>query len=710
MAALVAVVAGSGFLFAFYLKDPARGLPYRASFAHGTDGWQTYDGTWNAENGTMRNNSDERGAKLIGGSRYWRDYELSADVMLLGQNGDAGLVARASHAEPGVDAYHGYYAGLRTMDQSLVLGRADYGWQEFHPTPMPGGVNAFTWYHLTMRLDGCSLTAEARNLTTGQSASVQVNDPHCIPSGRIGLRSYAAGGEWRHVRTEPLNDARNRFLTRLTSWFPLPFFHRHARTAPSGVKSTLTSAEIYYRNEQTDAMLPGGGIRSSTRSIHSLRAIALAKPVTATVRGVVTLTAPALYVQDATGGVLVEAKSAPHLKIGDEVEVTGAAHMREFGATVTDASVRLLWTGVPLTPVSVTSGQAATGGFDATFVELQGTLVSKKAGADRAAVLHLDDSGQSFDAVLEPDPGQSMSRGLQDGSLLRLRGVCVVDPAYTHNLVPFVLLLQSGQDVHLLAEPPWWNMRHFLDLVLGVVALSIAAQFFYLRIVHWRMRAVLAERERLAHEMHDTMAQSFAGIAFQLHAIRNGLPPVNGALHQQLDLATEMVQHSHEEARRSIAALRPEGLASEGIVVALSGCAKRMVEGSAVSIETVCSGDVREVPLRTNDTFFRIGQEAIANAVRHANPTCLSLRLEYGASSVVLEIEDNGSGFNPEQTGPGFGILGMRKRAENIAAELNIASAPGRGTKVVVRAAIPSRGAGSVWLNRLWHGPGGERP
>jgi signal transduction histidine kinase len=710
LAALAAAVIGSGFLFAFYLKSPARGLPYRASFAHGTNGWLTYDGIWNAVNGGIQNNSDERGAKLIGGSRYWRDYELSADVMLLGKNGDAGLVARASHAEPGVDAYHGYYVGLRTMDQSLVLGRADYGWWGFRPTPMPGGVNAFTWYHLTIRLDGCTITAAAKSLTTGQSASTQVNDAHCIPSGRIGLRSYAAGGEWRNVRAQPLNNASSHFPTRLRSWLPLPFFHRLQRIAQPGAKCALTSAEIYYRNEEADAMLPGGESRSSTRSIHSLRSFARAKPAIATVRGVVILIAPALFVQDATGGVLVKANSATHLKIGDEVEVTGSAHVWEFGTTVTNASVRLLWTGVPLTPVSVTSDQAATGRFDARLVELQGTLVSRKADVGGSVLLHLDDNGQSFDAMLEPNQRQFMSRPLQIGSLLRLRGVCVVDPAYTHNTVPFILLLQSGQDVHLLAAPPWWNMRHFLDLVLAVLALSIAAQFFYLRIAHWRMRAVLAERERLAHEMHDTMAQSFAGIAFQLHAIRNGLPPVNRVLHQQLDLATEMVQHSHEEARRSIAALHSEALASEGIVLALCCCAKRMVKGSAVSIESYCSGDVRELPLRINDALFRIGQEAIANAVRHANPTRLSLRLGYGASSVVLEIEDNGSGFNPERIGPGFGILGMRKRAENIAAELKVLSAPGCGTTVIVRVAIPSRGNGTVWLSRLWHGPGGERP
>lgn len=704
----VAIFSGLCFwLFVLYLHSPLRGLPYRDSFARGdANGWHAFDGTWEVVGGNIRNNSDERGAKLMAGSRYWRNYLFSADVMLLGQNGDAGLIVRANHEEQGVDAYEGYYAGLRTMDQSLVLGRAGYGWEEFHPTPMPGGIHAFSWYHLAVTVQGCSITAQVKALANGEGASIQVKDANCIPSGRIGLRSYSAGGEWRNLLVQPVGLAKYRFLSQFNFLSHLANVLGGHDTSQAGVKSILTPADLYYRNEPTDAMLPAGatGLRSATQSIRSLRLVSQTKPVSATVRGVITLTTPALYVQDATGGVSVQAKSASHLKLGDEIEVTGKVHLREFSTSLTDASIRLLWAGVPLTPVSVTSDQAATGGFDALYVELQGILVSKKNGPANSIVLHLYDGGQSFDAVLNPEHGSFLSQQLEDGSLLRLRGICIVDPAYTRDRVPFVLLLRSSEDVHLLTDAPWWNLRHIVSLVLAVLALLLAVQFFYLRIVHWRMHAVMAERERLAHEMHDTMAQSFAGIAFQLEAIRNGLPPNNQPVHQQLDLASGMVQHSHEEARRSIAALRPESLTSAGILSALSSCAQRMVEGSFVIIESKSIGDPREIPLRIKDTFFRIGQEAIANAVRHAKPMRISLRLEYGRSSVQLEIEDNGAGFTPDIGHPGFGILGMRKRAENIAATLDIVSAPGRGTKIFVRAAMPARRPWTDWLRQFWRG------
>ncbi|HEY2360043.1 MAG TPA: hypothetical protein VGK36_02925, partial [Candidatus Angelobacter sp.] len=79
----------------------------------------------------MRNNSDERGAKTMSGNPRLKNYLMEADVQLLGQYGDAGLIIRATNEEEGVDAYDGYYAGLRDLDNTLILGRAGYGWIEF---------------------------------------------------------------------------------------------------------------------------------------------------------------------------------------------------------------------------------------------------------------------------------------------------------------------------------------------------------------------------------------------------------------------------------------------------------------------------------------------------------------------------------------------------------------------------------------------------
>ena len=123
------VVLGLGALVCIaYWHSPTRGLPYHDSFADSkAEEWHAFGGTWEVVNGSMRNDSDERGAKLLTGSTRWQNYSIEADVMLLGLGGDAGLIVRSSDEEEGVDAYNGYYAGLRTIDNSLALGRAGYG-------------------------------------------------------------------------------------------------------------------------------------------------------------------------------------------------------------------------------------------------------------------------------------------------------------------------------------------------------------------------------------------------------------------------------------------------------------------------------------------------------------------------------------------------------------------------------------------------------
>ena len=159
-------------------------------------------------------------------------------------------------------------------------------------------------------------------------------------------------------------------------------------------------------------------------------------------------------------------------------------------------------------------------------------------------------------------------------------------------------------------------------------------------------------------------------------------------LHQQLDLARELVRHSHEETRRSIAVLRPEQPGSDGLLTALRECANRLVEGGSVKIVATCSGEVAKTPLRVADALYHIGQEALANAVRHARPTTLRILLAYEKGAVQLRIADDGAGFVSADDLPGFGLLSMRKRAASVGATLQISSVPGQGTEVSVRSGL----------------------
>ena len=683
-----------------YRQRPGQGMPYHDSFAKGkADEWKALGGTWELVDGSMRNDSDERGAKLLTGSSQWSNYSIEADVMLLGLGGDAGLLLRTSNEEQGVDAYTGYYAGLRTLDNSLLIGRAGYGWVELNQKLelQTSGVRASQWYHLKLLAYGCQLAATVTIVPQQKGTTIAITDDTCVRKGRAGLRSYASGGVWRNVVIRPAKQSDLQAMLALAA----------ERT------STLEQMRVGRGQDPWNLYASSSGTGPQTlrpspdaQLVSSLRLASFSKPFMATVRGAVVLASPALFVQDATGGVAVQQRVAQPLKVGDEVEVTGTVHGNAFSPTLEQASVRVLWENTPMPPVSVTASQAATGAFDATFIEVEGRLAGKQRGPGDSLIFDLDAGPQAFRAVMKRGRGDTLYETVKLGSMLRLRGVAVSNAVYTHDEVPFALLLRSSDDAVVLAGPPWWSTGHILAIAAVILLLAVAANFFYHRVESWRLRAVLEERERMAYEMHDTLSQSFAGIGFQLEAIRESMPEQFPRLHQQLDLASQLVRHSHDETRRSIAVLRPEQPGSDTLLMALQQCANRLVEGGKVEIVTACQGDVTRTPLRVADTLYHIGQEALANAVRHARPTILKILLAYEKGFVHLRIEDDGVGFAPGDDLPGLGIRGMRKRAEAIGAVLQIRSGPGEGTEIWVRSGLktpgPSTPGSANWFGILW--------
>jgi signal transduction histidine kinase len=670
-ASLLLCAAGLSLGIFYYIHRAARDLPYHDSFSKDlAEEWTAFGGSWELEHGTMRNDSDEPGAKLITGSSNWSNNSLEGDVQLLGEQGDAGFMIRSSDEEEGVDAYSGYYAGLLLPENTLVLGRAGHGWIELTSSPMPGGVRPSSWYHLKIEAYGCRIAAMATSLTTGASTSVVSNDRNCLPSGHIGLRSHWTGGIWRDIAVHSISGATI----------------QPSQTNPvAGSLPRLTSQNL---QPSQDSLSSDSDEYSRASTIKSLRLMTGSSPVEATVRGIVTHSAPDLYVQDETGGISVIPTDPGHFKLGDEVKVTGQVESRGYSSVLRHASIHSLWAQAPLPPTSITADQAATGAFDAMFVEVDGHLVNKTAGPDNTYILDLDHDHQSFRAVIQAGRGTMLFSHLLKHSILRMRGICVVDPSYTHNATPFVLLVGSAEDIQTISGPPWYSIRYLIFILMAVLVCFLAAYLLYLHARHWRFRAIVEERERLAHEMHDTLAQSFAGIGFQLQALRNRIQSEDKGLQQPLDVACDLARKSHDEARLTISSLRSEFLESSGLSTVLRAGAERLVEGGDIVVEAVTVGDGSNVPLRVKDTLYRIGQEAIANSVRHAQASHLIIRVEYRSESVHLTIEDDGKGFSTSGKSSGFGLTGMRKRAESIAASFEIDSAHGEGTRVKVVAPL----------------------
>ncbi len=188
-------------------QSPDRGLPYHDRFVSSDNReWSAYGGNWKQQAGTMLNESNERGAKLVTGSAHWENYTLDADVALRSL-GDAGLIARVSDAEQGVDAYNGFYAGLRIRDQSLILGIADHHWQEIALKSVSSPIVPNSWYHLRLELKGCQVNSVVTDKDSAELAKLQIKLDSCPLRGKVGLRSYDSGGMWKNVRVTNLIDS-----------------------------------------------------------------------------------------------------------------------------------------------------------------------------------------------------------------------------------------------------------------------------------------------------------------------------------------------------------------------------------------------------------------------------------------------------------------------------------------------------------------------
>ena len=202
---------------------------------------------------------------------------------------------------------------------------------------------------------------------------------------------------------------------------------------------------------------------------------------------------------------------------------------------------------------------------------------------------------------------------------------------------------------------------------------------------------VLAERSRIARALHDTLAQGFAGIAFQLEAVADKLNEAPAQAQQHLNLALSMVRHSLVEARRSVMNLRSAALESCDLASALAETARQMLADRSVDVSVQTSGPPRMLAPKVEDHLLRVGQEAVTNSLKHSRATRIRIVLDYQPAFVRLSVQDNGKGFEPHglmaANGGHFGLIGMHERAKQIGGKIEIRSRPGAGTEVVLEIA-----------------------
>jgi PAS domain S-box-containing protein len=364
----------------------------------------------------------------------------------------------------------------------------------------------------------------------------------------------------------------------------------------------------------------------------------------------------------------------------------------------------------------------------------EGTVVHANPAAQRlcgtnplrqalAAVLPLQANGK---ALWEPDPGPTRDLHQAEAVLTRADGevrrvLVSVGPLSNGSPGPVGRVLSlTDITAHKQAEEALRAMHDELEARVQERTAELAHAYEAVqrevlereRVEARERGVVVEERTRIAHEIHDTLAQGFTGIVIQLEAAEDALADAPDVARAHLLRARALARESLAEARRSVWALRPLALETDGLAQALLHLVNRLAQESRTQIEFSLQGVPRSSGLEVEHHLLRIGQEALTNALRHAQAHRIRVTLTCHPEQVELSIEDDGRGLGP--AGPparrGFGLRTMQERAQRIGGQLTIASEPGQGTRVVAAAPIPYVPGASLGERKANHDPDRRRP
>jgi PAS domain S-box-containing protein len=212
-----------------------------------------------------------------------------------------------------------------------------------------------------------------------------------------------------------------------------------------------------------------------------------------------------------------------------------------------------------------------------------------------------------------------------------------------------------------------------------------------------RRSAVIAERNRLARDIHDTLAQGLTGIIVQLEAAEDA--DSRGLAKETMRhviRASDLARESLQEARRSVRALRPQVLEHNELPAAFESLFAKITEDTTVRAELMVDGTPRRLAHGVEENLLRIVQEALTNTLRHASAHRFVARLAYEPLSVHLELVDDGLGFDTTANQKGCGLLGMKERVEAMAGKIAVESVAGTGTAIFVSVPIAHRPSADV--------------
>jgi signal transduction histidine kinase len=450
--------------------------------------------------------------------------------------------------------------------------------------------------------------------------------------------------------------------------------------------------------------------------------------------GTVTLAWPgrgpvqSFFIQEGRRGVCVETSDQTPLAPGDRVEASGFVQMKEDFGMIHAAVVRKLGTAPLPAPIPVdrrlilgrsVEGRSVTDAkdVDGMLATIDGRLEKIDVADRETPRLLLSSEGRLVAVSFNRETPAAAFDRFEPGSLLRIVGVVRVElasswPAQEHPYpVNYGFLVPSLDDVTVISAAPWWTPQR-LWLLLGgigaVLVFTLAWNWLLRRRVEQRstqlaeeMRArreaavefdaTLRERQRLAADLHDTLEQGLTGIAFRVETmiVQRTKAQDNS---ENLDRVRHLLSGVREDVRRSVWNLRADALEGHTLAEALQATADRLAGQSDLIVAVETEGAPLVLPDLIAGNLLLLAQEAMTNALKHGEPRSILVRLAFTADTVRLTVEDDGRGFDPAQAATPreghFGIQGMRERAKRLGGTLEVDSAPGRGTRIIVKVPV----------------------
>ena len=468
------------------------------------------------------------------------------------------------------------------------------------------------------------------------------------------------------------------------------------------------------------------------------------------VKGVVTLQRPGqdLFLQGENGGLRVQTRQTNLVAVGDVVEAVGFPDVDNFLPVLGNAIFHKSSDKMPLkepkkvdiTEITNVLHHAGLVTLDAKLLDGSARLSQTIKGSTTITLLLQMEGLPPFTATGEfPDGGPALT-AIPVGSTIEITGICFTQNGEDRNFKSLQLLLPDSYHVKILQKPSWFTPRRlfvgvgilFAVLVVAVGwSVTVSKKNSVLRVLirdrekaqlelqeahdqleervkertaqlkfqitarkesEVQFKATLKERTRLAQELHDTLEQTLTGIALQLDTTSKLFQARPDNANHHLEVARSLVAQSQVDVRRSVWDLRSRALEQFDLPGALLTSGKQLTDGTNIHLEVSAKGRVRPLSETVEENLLRIAQEALTNVIKHSQATAVTIELDFGPQNIVLEVRDNGHGFEREKSaGPGqghFGLLGISERAKRLGGELTVSSENGHGTIVRIQAPI----------------------